>query len=59
MLTEVAPTRYVVKVNGMVVCAPQATRPLAEAIILTLPESQRALAVVVPVTSDNRELLLG
>lgn len=59
MLTEVAPMRFVVKVNGVTICGPQPTRPLAEAYILTLPAEQRALAEVVPVTTDNKELLLG
>jgi hypothetical protein len=59
MLTEVAPTRYIVKVNGVAVCTPQPTYQLAEAQILSLPEASRQYAQVIPVTVDNKELLLG
>jgi hypothetical protein len=59
MLTEVAPVRFVVKVNGQVVCSPQPTRALAEAVILSLAPDQRQFAEVVPVTDGNKELLLG
>lgn len=60
MLTEVPfQTKYVVKVQGRVVSAPQASRNLAEAFILNLPVDQRSLAEVVPVSDQGKELLLG
>ncbi len=59
MLTEISLTRFVVKVNGITVCAPQLSRQLAEAAVLTLTPEQQALAVIVPITDGNQELLLG
>lgn len=59
MITEVAPVRFVVKVNGVAVCGPQPTRQLAEAVIFSLPAEQRPLAEIVPITTDNKQLLLG
>lgn len=59
MITEVSPTRYVVKINGRIVGLPQPTRPLAEAFILSLPVEQRTIAEIVPVSVDGKELLLG
>lgn len=57
-LAEVATMKFVVKVNGVQVGVAQPTKTLAEAFILSLSETDRASAIIVPV-SDNGELLLG
>lgn len=57
-LTEVGTEKFVVKVNGVQVGSPQPTRTLAEAFLLSLSETDRASAIIVPV-SDKGELLLG
>jgi len=49
--------KYVVKVNGQVRTTPL-LRTLAEAAIQNLPEEERTLAVLVPVTERGQELLL-
>lgn len=59
MLTEVSQTRYVVKVRGVAVSAPQPTRQLAEAAMLSLPSETRAIAEIAIVAPDGKELLLG
>lgn len=52
-----APMKFVVKVNGQARTSalPQS---LAEAAIQNLPEAERAIAQLVPVTSTGQELLL-
>lgn len=50
--------KYVVKVNGKArtVALP---KTLAEAAIQNLPEDERGIALLVPVTENGQELLLG
>ena len=59
MLVEVSTTKFVVKVNGVAISTPQQTRTLAEAFLLSLSPAQRALAEIVPVADNGKELLLG
>lgn len=59
MLTEVAPQRYIIKVNGIQVGKPQPTMHLAELQLMGLPEDQRILAEIVAITADGKSLLLG
>ena len=49
--------KFVVKVNGKIRTSPL-LRKLAEAAVETLPEDERSLAVLVPVTQGGKELLL-
>ena len=49
--------KYVVKVNGKVRTAPL-LRTLAEAAVQNLPEDERSIALLVPVTEGGQELLL-
>ncbi len=59
MLTEVNSTMYSVVVQGKVVAANIPSRTLAEATIFTLPADQRAIAEIVPVTSEGKQVLFG
>lgn len=59
MLTEIDSTKFSVVVRGRVVSTNIATRNLAEAVILTLPAEQRAVAEIVPVTADGKQVLFG
>lgn len=59
MLTEVNSTMYSVVVQGRVVSTNIPSRTLAEATIFTLPPDQRAVAEIVPVTSDGKQVLFG
>lgn len=61
MLTNDDPTvvQYVIKVNGIPVSAPFGDKMLAEMARNNLPEEQRMIAEVVPVTSDGKQILLG
>ncbi len=59
MLTEVAVSRYVVKVRGITICAPQPSYSLAEGVVAMLPPDQQPFAEIVIVTEDNKQLLLG
>lgn len=59
MLTEVAPTVWAVKVNGQIVISNLQSQRLAENAIFTLPENQRAIAEVVPMTTDGKAMLFG
>lgn len=59
MLTEVDSTKYSIVVQGRVVSTNLATRNLAEAVILTLPADQRAIAEIVPVTAEGKQVLFG
>ena len=49
--------KYVVKVNGKIRTKPL-LRTLAEAAVSNLPEDERSIAVLVPVTDGGKELLL-
>lgn len=59
MLTEVAPTRYVVKVNGITLSPIYFTEATAQQFILNLSQEQQKLAEVVIVSQDGKELLFG
>lgn len=59
MLTEVNSTMYSVVVQGRVVATNIPSRTLAEATIFTLPADQRAVAEIVPVTSEGKQVLFG
>lgn len=59
MLTEVAPTFYAIKVNGVIVVQSLPSRQLAEAALFNLPPDQRALAEIVTLTSDGKTVLFG
>lgn len=50
--------KYVIKVNGKVRTVPL-LRQLAEDALQNLPEDERVIAELVPVTSGGQELLLG
>ncbi len=50
---------YVVKVNGIEKSVRFSDRIMAEMAIKDLPEDQRMLAEVMPVTQDGKQLLLG
>ena len=58
-LTEVATVTYSVVVNGQEVARQLATTRLAEAFILTLPESQRSAASIVATTPTGLQILNG
>lgn len=59
LINEVQQEKFVIKVNGQIVSIAFASAQLAEAAITNLPEAQQAIAEVVPVTADGREVLLG
>lgn len=59
MLTEVSPVLYNVLVQGRVVIPNLPSRSIAEGQVFNLPPDQRALAEIVPVTADGRQMLLG
>ena len=59
LITEELPMKYLVVVNGTPISNPQASRSLAEAIVLQLPADQRMVAEIRSVTTDGRQLLLG
>jgi len=50
---------YVVKVNGVAVSTRFTERMMAEMAKNNLPEEQKMLAEVVPVTTDGKQVLLG
>jgi len=50
---------YVVRVNGVAVSTPFNERMMAEMAKNNLPEEQKMIAEVVPVTADGKQLLLG
>jgi hypothetical protein len=50
--------KFVIKVNGQVRTKPL-LRTLAETALQNLPEDERVVAEIVPVTSSGQELLLG
>jgi len=51
--------KYVVRVNGAEVSPRYTTPQAADAALQLLSEEHRAIAEVVPVTSNGNELLLG
>ena len=59
MINEAGQEKYVIKVNGQIVSIPFPSAQLAEAAIANLAEAHQAIAEVVPVTADGREVLLG
>lgn len=59
MLTEVNSTMYSVTVQGRVIATNIPSRTLAEATLFTLPPDQRAVAEIVPVTGDGKQVLFG
>lgn len=60
MITDnINATFYVVKVNGANVSTPFTERMMAEMAKNNLPEEQKHLAEVVPVTSSGQQILLG
>ena len=59
MLTEVAPTKFMVKVNGQVIQADIPSRQLAESVVFQLPADQRHVAEIIAVTSDGKTALFG
>lgn len=50
--------KFVIKVNGQVRTKPL-LRTLAETALQNLPEEERSVAEIVPVTPSGQELLLG
>jgi len=50
---------YVVKVNGVEKSVRFTDRVMAEMAINNLPENERMLAEVQPITQDGKQLLLG
>lgn len=59
MLTEINQTQYAIRVNGRVVASNLPSRQLAEATLLNLPPEQRALAEIVPMTAEGKQVLFG
>ena len=56
---EVNTVEYVLKVNGVAVSGTFTDKMACEMAKLNLPEEQRMLAEVVPVTSDGKQVLFG
>lgn len=63
MINETQPTRYVIKLDGMILSIPFSTQGLAEQHVQTLPPEQRMRAQIVPVVENAngppQEILLG
>ena len=59
MINEVEQQKYVVKVNGAIVSPMYATPALAEDAIKILNDEHQAIAEVVAVTADGKEVLFG
>ena len=59
ILTDNQQIYYVVRVNGANITAPVTSKQVAESTLNTLPPETQALAEVVSVTSDGKELLFG
>lgn len=57
IIKETQQTKYVVKVRGVTMSAPQPSMQLAEAVINTLPPEQQSFATIVPVTGEGKEML--
>lgn len=59
MLTEVSPTLFNVVVNGNVRANYLPSHSAAEAFLMTLTESERAAAQIVPITPSGQQILFG
>jgi hypothetical protein len=59
MLTEVSPTFFAVKLNGMIISTNLPSRQAAEAVVYNLPSEQRLLAEVITLTPDGKTVLFG
>ena len=59
LINEQEQVRYVIKVNGVTVSVPFATKPLAEAHIGNLPPEQQVIAEIVPMTESGKQILFG
>lgn len=59
MIEETEQLRFVIMVAGKTVSIPFITEQAAVQHIANLPQDQQTIAEVVPVTSDNKQLLLG
>jgi hypothetical protein len=56
---EVNTVEYVLKINGVEVSGKFADKMACEMAKINLPEEQRMLAEVVPVTADGKQVLFG
>lgn len=59
MLTEIDQTLFAIRVNGVIIASSLPSRTLAEAHLLTLSADQRAVAEIVPMTSQGKQVLFG
>jgi hypothetical protein len=59
MLVEVVPTYYAIVVNGHTIASNLPSHQIAEARVSLLSESDRARAVIVPMTSQGMQVLFG
>lgn len=59
MLTEVSPTLFNVVVNGEKRASNLPSYNIAESFLMTLTETERQVAVIVPVTSSGQQILFG
>ena len=59
MITEVSPTFFAIRINGKVTMSNIPSRQLAESMVFNLPNEQRVLAEIVPVTSEGKTVLFG
>lgn len=59
MLTEINSTTYAIKVNGQYIIKDIPSYTLAESALYGLTPELRAVAEIVPLTTDGKSLLLG
>ena len=59
LMNDANTIQYIIKINGVPVSAPFGDKMLAEQAKNNLPEEQRILAEVVPITNDGKQVLLG
>lgn len=59
MLTEVNSTVYSVVVQGRTIATNIPSLGLAEATVFSLSAEDRALAEIIPTTTDGKQVLLG
>jgi len=62
MITEVpqsGSTKYVVKINGQVLSPTYPSRQLAESFVFQLSSDKQAIAEIVSVTGDGKQILFG
>jgi hypothetical protein len=59
MITEVAPTFFAVKLNGVVISSNLPSRQAAEAVVFGLPPEQRQLTEIVSLTPEGKTVLFG